>query len=73
MQLFIREASKNFNSFSNGGRYIADFVKCPRLNVTAESSSKVKLAVNAYGALLSPMNTMKVINYETSKYQVRFS
>ena len=41
------------------------------LNVTAESSSKFKLVVNAYGALLSPINTMKVINYETSKHQVK--
>ena len=49
---FIREASKTFNSFSNGGRYIADFVKCPGLNVTAESSSKFKLVVNAYGCFV---------------------
>ena len=26
----IKEASKTFNSFPNGGRYIADFVKCRR-------------------------------------------
>ena len=52
LQLFIREASKTFNSFSNGGRYIADFVKCPGLNVTAESSSKFKLVVNAYGCFV---------------------
>ena len=44
------------------------------LNVIGESSSTFKMAVNAYGCLVeSDEHNEDHKNYETSKYQVRFS
>ena len=55
-QYQIKETSKTLILFQ-----MEDDISPTSLNVTAESNSKFKLVVNAYGCFESEMKTLKVI------------